>query len=330
MSRSLVHVGKLSSDPTCHITVEAEHDECLRDAYWKFAGIPRLCYKAFNSQAIAEHLRKINNAIDNIRSIEDFARAMKGLLPFKLEASHNLIRTEPIPDTQWMESRSELKSSFIAELIFQQVCLHQTIKLSEDISGLLLNPDSRGHAGRLFEPAAHRILEKGIRIKPTPITPNAPHIVFNIDKANINIDRRFYTLSVRAAPRSQTAHAKYFGQYLLPISKTQESLDALVIYQYSTVFLQMTVSTKHCIKLNGILDLLKELPANAKKNLYIVFVLPSDDKETQSFGPQKIIFPQGARVEDIALVSGIPQYVYRLPLKRFNELCGPTKASSDI
>jgi hypothetical protein len=159
-----------------------------------------------------------------------------------------------------------------------------------------------------------------MRIEPTPITPKAPHLVFDIHKANPNINRRFYTLSVRAARRSQTAHAKYFGQYLLPISKTQESPDALVIYQYFTVFLQMTVSPKHCIKLNGILDLLKELPANAKKKLYIVFVLPSDDKETQSFGPQNIISPQDARAEEITLVSSIPQYVYRLPLRTFNEL----------
>jgi hypothetical protein len=83
----------------------------------------------------------------------------------------------------------------------------------------------------------------------------------------------------------------------------------------------MTVSSKHGIKLNGILDLLKELPANAKKNLRILFVLvPSDDKETASFGRQKILIPQGASPEDIALVTSIPQYVYRLSLKTVNKL----------
>ena len=73
------------------------------------------------------------------------------------------------------------------------------------------------------------------------------------------------------------------------ISKTQESVDAVVITAYFTVFLQMTVMTRHGIKLNGILDLLKELPANAKKNLRIVFILLSDDKETRLFKRQKII-----------------------------------------
>jgi hypothetical protein len=82
----------------------------------------------------------------------------------------------------------------------------------------------------------------------------------------------------------------------------------------------MTVSSKHGIKLNGILDLLRELPANAKKNLRILFVLPSDDKETASFGRQKILIPQGASPEDIALVTSIPQYVYRLSLKTVNKL----------
>jgi hypothetical protein len=245
---------------------------------------------------------------------------MNGLLAFKQETSHHLIKMEPIPGTHWKRSRSEFKSSFISELVFQQVCLRQTIKLSEDISGLLLNPDSRRHAGRLFEPAARCAFEKGMRIEPTAVTPNAPLLVLDIHKADPNIPRRFYTLSVRAAPRSRTAHAKYFGQYLLPISKTQESVDAVVIYKYFTVFLQMTVTARPGIKLDGILDLLKELPSNAKKQLFIVFVLPSDDEETRSFGRQKIIPPQGASAEDIALVSSIPQYVYRLPLRTFNEL----------
>jgi len=269
---------------------------------------------------MAEHLGRVKTALANIKSVDDFARAMEGLLAFKQEAGHNLIKVEPIPDTNWKEFRSELKSAFISGLVFEQIQLHQTNKLSEEISRLLLNSDTRRHAGRLFESAAHRAFEKGMKIEPTAITPNAPRLVLDIQKANPDIAGRFYTLSVRAAPRSQNAHKKYFGQYLLPISKIQESVDAVVITAYFTVFLQMTVTTRHGIKLNGILDLLKELPANAKKNLRIVFVLPSDDKETRSFGHQKIISPQGASDKDIAQATSIPQYVYRLPLKTFNKL----------
>jgi hypothetical protein len=104
-------------------------------------------------------------------------------------------------------------------------------------------------------------------------------------------------------------------QKYLPISKIQKFVDAMVIYKLFTVFLQMT---SHGIKLDGILDLLKELPAKAKQKLYIVFVLPSDDEATRSFDPQKIISPQGASAEDIELVTHIPQYVYHLPLEAFN------------
>lgn len=315
-----MHVGKVSSD-TRLIEVGPKHNETLREAYWKFAGIPRICYKAFLDISMAEHLRSVDSTLANIKSMDDFALAMDGLLSFNLEAGHTLIKIEPIPDTNWVKSCSELLSSFIFGLVFERVRLHQ--RLSEVIFGLLLNPqaDARGHAGRLFEPAAHRAFEKGMRIEATAITPNAPDLVFNIHKADPQVARQFYTLSVRVAPRSQKVHPMYFGQYLLPISKTQESIDAMVITMYFTVFLQMTVTTRHGIKLNGVLDLLKELPATAKKNLRILFVLPLDDEETRSFGRQRIISPQGALDEDIAVVESIPQYVYRLPLKTFKELC---------
>jgi len=311
-----VYVGNVSSDAQL-IKVRQEHNKLLRDAYWKFAGIPRICYTIFSDNQCLDHLHTIKDALANIKSIDDFARSMEGFLAFKFEASHSLIKTEPIPGTDWKRSRSELKSPYISELVFEHVRLHQTIRLSEDISRLLLIPDTRGHAGRLFEPATHRTLETGMKIRPTALTPGDPPLVLDIHKPNPKIDRRFYSLSVRASSGSRNADKKYFNQYLLPISKTQESVDSVVITPYFTAFLQMTVSTRHGIKLNGILDLLDELPANAKKNLRIVFILPLDDEETRSFKRQKIISPQGASDEDIKRVASIPQYVYRLPLKTF-------------
>jgi hypothetical protein len=153
-----------------------------------------------------------------------------------------------------------------------------------------------------------------MKILLTPITPDARPLVLDIHEANPEVTRRFYTLSVRAAPGSRKADAKYFNQYLLPMSNTQESLEAVVITKDLTAFLQMTVSPKHGIRLKEILTLLDELPADAKSNLCIVFVLPSDDKETRSFKVQSIQSPQGASQEDITRVASIPQYVYRLPL----------------
>ena len=309
-------VGNVSSDAQL-IKVGQEHNELLRDAYWKFAGIPRICYTIFSDSRCLDHHRTINDALANIKSIDDFAHSMEGLLAFKFEASHSLIKTEPIPGTDWKGSRSELKSPYISELVFEHVRLHQTIRLSEDISHLLLIPDTRGHAGRLFEPAAHRTLEMGMKVRPTALTLGAAPLILDIHKPNPKIVRRFYSLCVRASSGSPNADKRYFNQYLIPISKTQESVDSVIITQHFTAFLQMTVSTRHGIKLKGILDLLNELPANAKKNLRIVFILPSDDEETRSFKRQKIISPQGASDEDIKQVASIPQYVYRLSLKTF-------------
>ncbi len=72
----------------------------------------------------------------------------------------------------------------------------------------------------------------------------------------------------------------------------------------------MTVSARHGIKLNGILDLLEDLPANARKNLRIVFVLPLDNEETRLFKCQSITYPQGVSDKDIALVAHM-YIVYR-------------------
>jgi hypothetical protein len=81
-------------------------------------------------------------------------------------------------------------------------------------------------------------LETGVKVKATGITPKAPPLTFDIHVPNSTVAHRFYTLSVRAAYRSPNADSKYFGQYLLPISKTQESVDAVVITKHFTVFLQ--------------------------------------------------------------------------------------------
>jgi hypothetical protein len=84
----------------------------------------------------------------------------------------------------------------------------------------------------------------------------------------------------------------------------------------------MTVSpTQRDINFQGIMDILQELPANAKKNVRIVFVLPSGDKKTKSFGCKNIThIPQGTPDEMIKLVESFPQCVYRLPLQSVNEI----------
>ena len=270
---------------------------------------------------MGRHLLGIKDALRNVTSLEDFARSMNGLSPYKDAATHKLVKIEPVPDTNWEQSHTELISDYVSQLVFERVKGYQT--LSEAISGLFLNPDSRTHAGRLFEQAAHRAFENGMKIKPIGITTTAPTLTIVIHKVNETypeVVRYFYTLSVRAFKGSPDVNDKYFGHYLIPISKTQGSVDSVLISQNFTVLFRMTVSPrKHGIKFQGIVDILKDLPANAKKDVRIVFVLPTGDKEIKSVGRMNIThIPQGTPAEEIRLVESYPQYVYRLSFKGLN------------
>jgi hypothetical protein len=300
-------------------TLTHKHDEDLRQAYWMFAGIPRVCYKAFRQSDMEGHHLSIDSALANIKSLDEFARSFSGLLPFDNRASHKLVKIEPIPETNWRKTHVELISAYISELVLERVRTYQAIKLSENISGLLLNQDSRGYAGKLFEQAVHRAFEKGMKIQPSGITEKKSFTV-HISEANPAVVRHFYTLSIRASKGSPNVDDKYFDQYLIPVSKTQESVDSLVITRKRTVFFQMTVKPgQHGMKIQGILNILNELPANAKRNIAIVFVLPSGDQETRKFGLQKVTnIPPGTSAGMIELVEKFPQYTYRFPLELVN------------
>jgi hypothetical protein len=164
-----------------------------------------------------------------------------------------------------------------------------------------------------------------MKIKPTGITKKAPALTIEIRKADETdpeVVRQFYTLSVQARKGLPNVNDKYFGHYLIPISKTQESVDSVLICEKFTVFFQMTVSpTTHGMKFKGIADILRELPANAKENVRIVFVLPAGDKKMKKFGRQNIThIPQGTADEEIKLLESYPQYVYRLSLKGLDKV----------
>jgi hypothetical protein len=61
----------------------------------------------------------------------------------------------------------------------------------------------------------------------------------------------------------------------------------------------------------GISTLLDELPANAKNDIRLVFVVP-DEQSTKSFERQTINFPVGVSEVAKKWVDSFPQYVYRL------------------
>jgi hypothetical protein len=95
-------------------------------------------------------------------------------------------------------------------------------------------------------------------VKPSAFTID----IRKVDDADPEVVRRFYTLSVRARKGSPNVNDKYFGHYLIPISKTQESVYSVLISENFTAFFQMTVPpTRDGIKFKGIADILRELPA---------------------------------------------------------------------
>jgi len=235
-------------------------------------------------------------------------------MPFKDAASHTLVRIEPIDGTNWTSTRTELLSDFISRRVFEWIRLYEAVKISELIMGLLRNPDARGYGGKFFQQAVHRKFRAGFSFQPTPLTENASNLSIDILKVDEEADGYFYTLSVRAKSRSRDVHAQYLRRYLIPVSKTQESVDAVWLSVHSTAFLQITVSPDHPLKLLGITALTDELPANVKKNIYIVYVVPYGDKSTEHFKQQKIISPAGMDSNIVKEVEKYPQYVYYLDL----------------
>src|SRR6266540_695562 len=98
-------------------------------------------------------------------------------------------------------------------------------------------------------------------------------------------------LSVRASKGSQKVDDKFLNQYLIPLSSTAETVDAVYISRDVTVFFQMTVSPS--LNLKGITELTNELPAFAKKRICIVFVVPDHDPTCKPYKCQKIVIPLG-------------------------------------
>jgi hypothetical protein len=264
------------------------------------------------------HMDKIQEALKNMPSIKSFIRSTSGTMPFKDATSHTLVRIEPVKDSDWKRTETELISEYISNIVFEHIRLHEAANISESIMGLLRSPDARGYGGKLFEQAVHRKFRAGCRFEPQPLTEGAPRIFIDILKVDKEADGYFYTLSVRAKKGSRDVHAKYLNQYLIPVSKTQESVDAVWMSNECTAFLQMTVSPQHAVKLLEITTLTNELPFNATQNVCIVFVVPKGDKSTLDFKPQSIVYPVGTLDDVVKKVLGYPQYVFYFDLDSVN------------
>jgi len=140
--------------------------ETLRDAYTKFAGIPRRCFRVLNPEGDAHEMEIIKSAIDNIVNIEDFAKSTSGPMPFKTKASHALVRMEPT-DGKWDKQITNLLSDYVADLVFDRIDLHNNLKIRESIDFLLRKPNARSWV-------LHRAFRKGFEFEPEAMDDDAP------------------------------------------------------------------------------------------------------------------------------------------------------------
>jgi len=97
---------------------------------------------------------------------------------------------------------------------------------------------------------------------------------------------------------------------MIPLVKNKEFIDSLWLSERATVFFQMTASAKPSTNSHGLVDLLDELPANAKQNVCIVYVVPANDERTRNFKCQSIVHPTGMVADKCRAVEKYPQYVY--------------------
>ncbi|KAF8807617.1 hypothetical protein BYT27DRAFT_7138756 [Phlegmacium glaucopus] len=100
--------------------------------------------------------------------LDNFAHAVTGQLPF------SLVRVEPV-DAEWLTTCTEIKSNYIAELVFERIFLYFTpsnfnicmltkARFADTLMEYLGNPNAHGPAGTLFEQAAHYSIRKGFTL----------------------------------------------------------------------------------------------------------------------------------------------------------------------
>ena len=287
----------------------------LRDAYVKFAGIPRRCFRALDPDGDAHEMETIKLAINNIENMWDFAQSASGPMPFKTKESHAIVRMEPTDD-KWDKRITNLLSDHVADLVFDRIDQHITLKIRNSIDSLLHNPNTRSWGGKLFERAVHRIFRKGFEFEPEAMDDDAPSLRVQIKKAESEAGGYFHTLSVRADKGSQRVGEEFLNPYLIPLSSTAETIDSISILENVTVLFQMTASPSHSLNIKGITELTNELPAFAKKRICIVFVVPDHVTTRKPYKRQNIVIPHGVPKHVSDLVVAYKQYVYYFPLDK--------------
>lgn len=283
--------------PPTAVALDTLHAEKLQDAYFKFGGIPQVCFLSFAPEpAMSAYLDKIEAALRGMPALEDFVLSMNDSTLFNDDTTHTLVRIDPVGAARflWRTVNTEFVSDYIARRVFEWVGIRcwKTAGLSWLVMALLRGPDYgiRGFGEALFEQAVHHRLRGGIRLQPEGITEGAPRLDIEILGAN-GEDNGFYTLPVRGGDIERG----YLRQYMTPMSKLRggESADAVWVSENAVVFFRIAVEPYCGVGLHEVEELVNELPDWLRECVYLVFVLPAGDKITKDFGRQEVRHPAG-------------------------------------
>ena len=302
-------------------TFDPDHCETLRSAYSVFRGIPRSCFWSLDPVVLKMLKAEIKNALDSITFLDDFAQAITGQLPFNPNTSHHLVRVEPV-DTEWLTTRTEIKSNLIAELVFERIRILTKARFLDKLMEYLGDPNTHGLAGILFEQATHYSIRKGLTLTIARLPSGG---TLDVSIPGIPVEKseksRYYSLSIRETKGSRKVHPDFLDLYMTPKSKIEPSIDALFISSENITYLfQMTVSPRHPINFGGLDTVFNQLPATAQDDVRIVFIIPAKGPSGEVYEGirtvQRIDAPPKANADTVEKYKQFPQYVCRLDMNK--------------
>ena len=147
-------------------------------------------------------------------------------------------------------------SDWIATKVAERLELlneHEQVKYA-----LIRDPSFGAVRGIMFESVAHRALIAGGSFKARSGTITTEMTLKQCATARFKPDHKVWQSNV----------------YYWPVSKITQSIDSFFARKHTLHMFQMTVSNKHDMKLQGVLDVLKRFPTVQNRVLY--FVVPPD------------------------------------------------------
>jgi hypothetical protein len=200
--------------------------------------------------------------------MDGFIHATTGELPFVVNMSHRLVRVETIDD-HWLETCTELMSHRITELVFEHICTVTRAWLSETLVQHLANPYAHTKAGILFKHVAHFTICGGLTLTSAPLSLDLKmEVSISVLSVGDNEKSHYYSLDIQESSGLKKVHPNFLNLYIIPISESEPSIDALLISStYTTFLFQMTVSEHHPISFEGLNKVVSKLPAKARKDI---------------------------------------------------------------